>query len=253
MLKILLSNDDGVEAKGLQLLYNELQLFAEVFVVSPEINQSGAGSSITTKRPLKSKKVKDNFLSINGSPADCVFLGLNNLCPFKPDLVVSGVNAGSNMGEDLLYSGTIGAALEGRSTPMPCIAVSAAYKQKDGKDIEPNFRTAVEVTKKLIQNITSLDINPSITLNVNVPHLEYAELSGIVQSEIGSWGPRNPPHIEIQANGEKKYWISHRSKHPINADNSDIKTLLRGMVSVTPLIPNFLSSNANNLSSWLKL
>ena len=253
MLKILISNDDGVEAKGLQYLYDALKGIANVFVIAPDKNQSGAGSSITTKRPLKTQDFKENFLSVNGTPADCVFLGLNGLCPFEPDLVVSGINAGANMGEDLLYSGTIGAAMEGRNTRLPCIAFSSAYKKELDQEILPNYLSAALIAKKLIKNINSLSINPSVTLNVNVPNLAFKDLKGIKNTVLGSWGPRNPPSIEVKKSGEKRFWITHRDKHSNNHSNTDIETLSKGYVSVTPVHPNFLDVGDSNLISWLQI
>jgi len=251
MLKILLSNDDGINAKGLRVLYEELRDIAKVFVIAPENNQSGAGCSITTKRPLKAKPIEDNFIAINGTPADCVYLGLNSLCPFKPDLVISGINSGVNVAEDLLYSGTVGAALEGRYTRFPSISVSVEYPHNKIKEMEPNYRTASLVVRKLIQNISTLDIDSSITLNVNVPNLEYKDLKGVLMSKIGTWGNRNPPEIEIQANGDKRYWISPRKSHPLNLNDTDISILEKDMVSVTPLSVNFLSGESGRLNSWL--
>jgi len=251
MLKILLSNDDGFDAIGINILYEELNKIAEVCVIAPEINQSGAGSSITTKRPLKAESYGKNCFKVNGTPADCVFLGLKELCPFIPDLVVTGINEGANMAEDLLYSGTVGAAFEGMETSLPCLAISACHKQVHGIDIEPNFKTAALVAIDILQNISSQKINPQITLNINVPNLEYSELKGIAESKLGSWGIRNPPHVEIKSNGKTRYWVSHRSGHPQNDEDTDIMTVERGVVSVTPIKPNFLYTEKRILDSWL--
>ena len=113
-MKIMLSNDDGIEAEGLNTLYERLKDIADIFVIAPQKEMSGSGSSITTKRPLKTEEIRKIFIAVNGTPVDCVHLGLHQLCPFKPDILLSGINFGANMAEDLLYSDTVGAAMEGR-------------------------------------------------------------------------------------------------------------------------------------------
>ena len=140
-MKIMLCNDDGIHAEGINVLHEQLIKEHEVFVIAPEKEMSGAGSSITTKRPLFPIKIKENFIAINGTPVDCVHLGLNQLCPFEPDLLLSGINYGANMAEDLLYSGTVGAAMEGREFSIPSIAISAAAFLQPGSEgkSQPNF------------------------------------------------------------------------------------------------------------------
>ena len=255
MLKILISNDDGVDAPGINCLYEHLKEIAEVFVVAPEVNQSGAGSSITTNRPMKVKDVKENFKSLNGRPVDCVHVGLHELCPWKPDLVISGINLGANMGEDLLYSGTVGAALEASGLLFPSIAISAAafgQPGSKGKE-EPNFETAGLVAKQLISHIESLTLDSSVTLNVNVPNTSFTENLKMVKTSVGTWGSRNPPSKVENSKGRIEYWTTHRDKYPLNNFESDIATLERGEVSITPISPNFLYDDSTNpLDEWLK-
>ena len=133
-MKILLSNDDGYDAPGLEALYETLKDVADLFVVAPDTNHSGAGCSITVNQPMKAKFHNNGFVSVTGKPADCVYLGIHELAPWTPDLVISGINLGANMGEDLLYSGTVGAALEGRWLTYPSIAVSAAAFHQPGSE-----------------------------------------------------------------------------------------------------------------------
>ena len=148
-MKILLSNDDGYDAPGLKVLFEYLRDIAEVFVVAPEVNKSGAGCSITTNKPMYSSVHDNGFVSVNGTPADCVYLGIHELAPWIPDILVSGINLGANMGEDLLYSGTVGAALEAKNLSYPSIAISAAaFHQPGSKDfMEPNYHTAAMSSK----------------------------------------------------------------------------------------------------------
>jgi len=146
-MKIMLCNDDGINAEGINVLHNQLIKEHEVCVIAPEKEMSGAGSSITTKRPLFPIKIKENFIAINGTPVDCVHLGLNQLCPFEPDLLLSGINYGANMAEDLLYSGTVGAAMEGREFSIPSIAISAAAFIQPGSEGKSGSRNPTYLAK----------------------------------------------------------------------------------------------------------
>ena len=252
MLKILVSNDDGYDSPGLKILVENLKEVAELFVVAPEINNSGAGCSITTNRPLKVTHHDNGFVSVNGKPADCVHLGIHELTPWKPDLVISGVNLGANMGEDLLYSGTVGAALEGRGLKYPSIAVSAAAFKQPGSEnsLEPNNQTAALVIKEIIENYESIALDSSVILNINTPNVEYSNSLKKRITNIGSWGKRNPPNKEIKSNGTEEFWTSHRDKFLLNDENTDINCLLDKEVSISPIIPNF--SNQDNLKEVTK-
>ena len=241
MLKILVSNDDGYDSPGLKILVENLKEVAELFVVAPEINNSGAGCSITTNRPLKVTHHDNGFVSVNGKPADCVHLGIHELTPWKPDFVISGINLGANMGEDLLYSGTVGAALEGRGLKYPSIAVSAAAFNQPGSEkfLEPNNQTAALVIKEIIENYESIELDSSAVLNVNVPNVEYTKSLNKRVTRIGSWGKRNPPRKETKDNGTEEFWTTHRDKFPSNDENTDISCLMGEEVSISPIIPNF--------------
>ena len=152
MLKILISNDDGYDSPGLEVLFEHLKEVAELFVVAPEINNSGAGCSITTNRPLKATRHDNGFISVNGRPADCVHLGIHELSPWKPDLVLSGINLGANMGEDLLYSGTVGAAWEASVLGVPGIALSQMYNKEFGMNFSAS-ENAMQVNFAFFEKI----------------------------------------------------------------------------------------------------
>jgi|TARA_B100001109_G_scaffold96644_1_gene78745 5'-nucleotidase len=250
MLKILLSNDDGFEAPGLKVLYETLRNFAELFVVAPEINNSGAGCSITTNSPMDVTEHSNGFLSVTGKPADCVYLGLHELSPWKPDLVISGINLGANMGEDLLYSGTVGAALEATGLTYPSIAISAAAFHQPGskKYMEPNYTTSAKVVLDLLQNYKLENIDPSIVLNINTPNVEFSNDLEYKITTIGSWGSRNPPQIIEDNFGKKTYWTSHRDSYPENDEKSDIHALEKNMVSISPINPSFSIQEVINQS-----
>jgi len=250
----MLCNDDGIHAEGINVLHDLLVKKHEVFVIAPEEEKSGAGSSITTKKPLFPNKIKENFIAINGTPVDCVHLGLHQLCPFKPDLLLSGINFGANMAEDLLYSGTVGAAMEAREFSIPSIAISsAAYIQpsSEGKS-QPNFLTAARIALDIVERLPELRIDSQITLNVNVPNLNYEQINKINLTYPGTWGKRNPPNKETSNSGEDKFWITHRNKIPENEENSDIATLSRGEVSISPIGPRFLVNDYDqSLTKWI--
>ena len=253
-MKIMLTNDDGIESEGLNILYESLIDIAEVYVIAPEKEMSGTGSSITTKRPLKSRKLRNNFIAVNGTPVDCVHLGLHQLCPYKPDILLSGINFGANMAEDLVYSGTVGAAMEGREFSVRSMAVSAAAFKQPGspKKYKPNFSSAAQIAKKLVTRFHELRIDPKITLNLNVPNLPLNKINEIVVTTLGTWGSRNPPRKEVLSSGKEQFWITHRNKIPKNSKMSDIGTLARGSVSVTPIGPKFLVDGySDELRQWL--
>ena len=250
----MLCNDDGIHAEGINVLHSLLVKQHEVFVIAPEEEKSGAGSSITTKKPLIPNQIKENFIAINGTPVDCVHLGLNQLCPFKPDVLLSGINFGANMAEDLLYSGTVGAAMEGREFSIPSIAISAAafiQPSSQGKS-QPNFLTAARIALDIVERLPEITIDSQITLNVNVPNLNYEEINKINLTYPGTWGKRNPPHKETSNSGEDQFWITHRNKIPENEENSDIATLTRGEVSISPIGPRFLVNDYDqSLKEWI--
>ena len=250
----MLCNDDGIHAEGINVLHSLLVKQHEVFVIAPEEEKSGAGSSITTKKPLIPNQIKENFIAINGTPVDCVHLGLHQLCPFKPDVLLSGINFGANMAEDLLYSGTVGAAMEGREFSIPSIAISAAafiQPSSQGKS-QPNYLTAARIALDIVERLPEIRIDSQITLNVNVPNLNYEEINKINLTYPGTWGKRNPPHKETSNSGEDQFWITHRNKIPENEENSDIATLNRGEVSISPIGPRFLVNDYDqSLKEWI--
>ena len=253
-MKIMLCNDDGIHAEGINILHGLLVKKHEVFVIAPEEEKSGAGSSITTKKPLIPNQIKENFIAINGTPVDCVHLGLHQLCPFKPDVLLSGINFGANMAEDLLYSGTVGAAMEGREFSIPSIAISAAafiQPSSQGKS-QPNFLTAARIALDIVERLPEITIDSQITLNVNVPNLNYEKINEINLTYPGTWGKRNPPHKETSNSGKDQFWITHRNKIPENEENSDIATLNRGEVSISPIGPRFLVNDyGQSLKEWI--
>ena len=252
-MKILLSNDDGYDAPGLEILYQTLKDNADLFVVAPELNHSGAGCSITVNQPMTTTKHPNGFISLSGKPADCVYLGIHELAPWKPDLVISGINLGANMGDDLLYSGTVGAALEGRGLSYPSIAISAAaFHQPGSKNfLEPNYETAAKVVLDLIENYDLGVIDPSIVLNINTPNLDFSLGLNYLITSIGTWGARVPPIVENK-NNKITYWTSHREDFPSNKEDTDIVCLESNNISISPIYPKFTNEKVLNQEFYLK-
>src|SRR3990167_8465122 len=164
-MRILLSNDDGVYAQGLAILAETLREIADIDVVAPDRNRSGASNSLTLHNPIRLKRLENGFISVEGTPTDCVHLALTGLLDKAPDMVVAGINAGANLGDDVLYSGTVAAATEGRFLGLPAIAISLT-----GNEFR-HYETAAEVAKELVQKIHLVELPSQIILNVNVPDI----------------------------------------------------------------------------------
>ncbi len=214
-MRILVSNDDGVLAPGLLALVSSLSTIADVTVVAPESERSGASSALTLDRPLHPIQLSNGFWAVNGFPADCVYLGLNGLFQSSFDLVVSGINSGANMGDDVLYSGTIGAAFEGRGLSLPAIAVSlAGVHAKQYRDPSA-FKLAAEWVSHFVeQEIPRLPAGH--ILNINIP--DIAVLSGVEVTRMGVRDVSQPVHSEIDPRGRKMYWVG-KSGDPLGQDH----------------------------------
>src|SRR5689334_21869197 len=177
-MKILVSNDDGYFAPGITLLAEALARLAEVTVVAPERDRSGASNSLTLDRPLVVRRAANGYYSVNGTPTDCVHIAVTGLLDFTPDMVVSGVNLGANMGDDTIYSGTVAAAVEGYLLGIPSLAVSLTSKAGE------HFDTAARVTRELVERFQERPLSEPVLLNVNVPDIAYAELKGFEATRL---------------------------------------------------------------------
>lgn len=229
-MKILVSNDDGVLARGLELLANVCSTVGQVTVVAPDREQSGTSHSLTLHRPLRATRRPDGAFQVDGTPTDCVLLGLGALMPEKPDWVISGVNHGPNMGEDVLYSGTVSAAMEGLAAGIPGIAVS--YANFDLEHLESHR----EVLRRLIEKIVRVDKFPKDTLlNVNLPAVPGDHVKGIKVTNLGS----RVFHEEIARMkdpwGRDIYWIGGGHVTWSGGTESDFRAVRDGYISVTPL------------------
>lgn len=228
-MRILLSNDDGYFAPGLAALAAALAGLGEVVVVAPEQNRSGASNSLTLDRPLMLKQAANGFHFVNGTPTDCVHLAVTGMLDTLPDIIVSGINNGANMGDDTIYSGTVAAATEGYLLGIPSIAISLT--SFEGR----NFVAAGRVARELVERYTAKPINQPVLLNVNVPDIPYEELKGIEVTRLGRRHKAEPVVKMVSPRNETMYWIGAAGAAADAGPGTDFNAVERGFVSVTPL------------------
>ena len=244
-MKILLSNDDGYYSKGLTGLAESLKQFASVTVVAPENNCSGSSSSLTLKNPLRIRKYKDNAYYVNGTPSDCVFLALTKILNETPDVLISGINHGANLGDDVLYSGTVGAAMGGRFSGIPCLAVSIT-------NLKPNHMdTAIEITSKLVRDHLSKLKNQTV-LNINVPDIPKEDIKGYSITQLGRRAMPDPSNGNMDAYGDEIHWIGPPPPAEDNQQGTDFDAIMNNLVSITPLTTDLTDvSQINGLQNWI--
>ncbi len=228
-MHILVSNDDGYNARGLEALVEALRDLAEVTVVAPEVNHSGASNSLTLTRPLAVRHAPNGFIYVNGTPSDCVHIAMTGLLGVRPDLVVSGINNGANMGDDTLYSGTVAAAAEGYLFGVPSLAFSLVDKGWAHLD------TAVDAARKLVAHQLAHPAGGSLLLNVNVPNLPIDQLRGVLATRLGKRHPSQPVIPASTPYGETVYWIGPAGAANDASSGTDFDAIEQGYVSVTPL------------------
>jgi len=228
-MRILLSNDDGYFSPGIALLAERLAALGEVTVVAPERDRSGASNSLTLDRPLTVRRAPNGFYSVNGTPTDCVHLAVTGLLDFLPDMVVSGINHGANMGDDTIYSGTVAAATEGFLLGIPSLAVSLASKTGD------HFETAAAIAVELVERFKRAPLTQPVLLNVNVPSVPLSELSGVEVTRLGR-RHKAEPVVKVQTpRGESAYWIGAAGDAQDAGLGTDFHAVENRRVSVTPL------------------
>ena len=245
-MKILVSNDDGYDAPGITALATALSSLAEITVVAPSRNRSATSNSITVDRPLRITQADNGFYFVDGTPADCVHLAVTGFLDFRPDLVVSGVNDGANLGDDTIYSGTVAAAMEGYLLGIPSIAVSLAARPAT------RFDTAAQVARDIVARYQkNLPTTPWL-LNVNVPNVPYAELKGIRTVRLGKRHQAEPAVKAINEKGEVEYRVGPVGKAADAGPDTDFGTIAEGYASVTPLSIDLTKFDALHLvKAWL--
>ena len=245
-MRILLSNDDGYFAPGLAALAEALSALGEITVVAPERDRSGASNSLTLDRPLALSRAANGFLYVNGTPTDCVHMAVTGLLDFEPDVVVSGINSGSNMGDDTLYSGTVAAATEGYLLGIPSIAVSLV-----GTEFA-HYRTAGRVAAELVTRLAKRPFGAPVLLNVNVPDVPYESLAGFEVTRLGRRHKAQPVVEGKNPRGETVYWVGPAGAAREAGPGTDFNALERRAVSITPLQVDLTHAQQIGLiSEWI--
>lgn len=246
-MKILISNDDGVHAPGLMHLANALEKLADVTVVAPDRNRSGVSNSLTLEQPLRVVTATNGFYSVNGTPTDCVHLAVTGLLKEMPDMVVSGINEGSNLSDDVLYSGTVAAATEGRFLGLPSVAISLAGPRC------VHYDTAAQIAKILVEHLRETPLTFDTILNVNVPDLPFSELHGIQVTRLGTRHIAEPTVKAVDPRGRKIYWVGQPGPEQDAGPGTDFYAVNSGYVSVTPLHLDLTHYKVmDELSCWVK-
>lgn len=228
-MRILLSNDDGYFAPGIVALAEALADIAEITVVAPELDRSGASNSLTLDRPLMMRRAASGFFYVNGTPTDCVHLAVTGMLDTLPDMVVSGINAGANMGDDTIYSGTVAAATEGYLLGIPAIAVSLASREPR------HFETAARIARELVERFQRQLPGEAMLLNVNVPDVPWAELRGVETTRLGK-RHKAEPVVKMQTpRNETCYWVGAAGEAQDAGPGTDFHAVINGFASVTPL------------------
>ena len=228
-MQILVSNDDGYFAPGITLLAEALRQLGEVTVVAPERDRSGASNSLTLDRPLSVRRAANGFYFVNGTPTDCVHIAVTGLLDFVPDVIVSGVNLGANMGDDTIYSGTVAAASEGFLLGIPSIAVSLISKEGS------HFESAIGIALQMVARLQRAPLPEPVLFNVNVPDVPPAELRGVEVTRLGKRHKAEPVVKMRTPRGETAYWIGPAGAAADAGPGTDFHAVENRRVSVTPL------------------
>lgn len=247
-MKILLSNDDGYSALGLSILAEHIAKLADITVVAPERNRSGASNSLTLDRPLSVKKAANGFFYVNGTPTDCVHIALTGLMDSMPDMVISGINDGANMGDDTIYSGTVAAAMEGYLLGIPSIAISMSQHNST------YFDTAARIAAELVQHYQKVGFKSATLLNVNVPDIPYEELQGRAVTRLGK-RHKAEPVIQLKTpRNETVYWVGAAGQPNDGGDGTDFYAVANKQVSISPIHVDLTNhAQLTEVKDWLSL
>ncbi|PHS19093.1 MAG: 5'/3'-nucleotidase SurE [Kangiella sp.] len=245
-MRILISNDDGIEAPGIQALFDELTKDNDITLVAPDRNRSATSAALTLDIPLRVTERSSNQYSVNGTPCDCVHLGTHRIMQKSPEMVIAGINRGANLGDDVLYSGTVAAAMEGRSLGYTSVAISLASHECT------NYKTAAKVMLNLKNKIAKHPLAKNIILNVNVPDLPFDEIKGIRITRLGSRHRKDTVIATEDPRGNSIYWFGPPSEPEDTGEMTDFKAITEGYVSITPLTVDLTHfESLNSLNEWI--
>ncbi|MCI0505569.1 MAG: 5'/3'-nucleotidase SurE [Gammaproteobacteria bacterium] len=246
-MRILLSNDDGYQAPGLKTLAKILQTIAEITVVAPDRNRSGASNSLTLDSPMRPQVMDNGFISVDGTPTDCVHLAITGLLDHEPDMVIAGINAGSNLGDDVIYSGTVAAAMEGRFLGLPAMAVSLA-----GVKFQ-YYETAAQVAIKLVEKLQKHPLPADTILNVNVPDVPWDQVTGFEATRLGRRHKSEPVVKTVDPRGRPIYWVGPVGREEDAGSGTDFYAVNNNAVSITPIHVDLTQYKAiDTVANWLQ-
>ncbi len=245
-MNILISNDDGYLAPGIRALSEALATMGTVTVVAPDQDRSGASNSLTLINPIRATEVSKRVYRVDGTPTDCVHLAITGLLEKEPDIVVSGINAGANLGDDVLYSGTVAAAMEGRFLGLPAIAVSLS------SHTPTHYKTAARVVVELVSRLLVDPLPADTILNVNVPDVPWSELKGFAATRLGHRHKSEPVVRDEDPRGRPIYWVGPAGPEQDAGPGTDFHAIRTGYVSITPIQVDLTRHDAiDTVASWL--
>lgn len=245
-MHILISNDDGYQSPGIRALATALGEIARITVVAPDRDRSGASNSLTLDSPIRARRMEGGVTSVDGTPTDCVHLAITGLLDIEPDMVIAGINAGANLGDDVLYSGTVAAAMEGRFLGLPAIAISLA-SEKPG-----HYDTAAGVALELVRRLQSGALPADTILNVNVPDVTRDRLKGMQATRLGHRHKSEPVVPMEDPRGRPVYWVGPAGSEQDAGPGTDFHAVRSGHVSVTPLDVDLTRYTAlEQVGNWL--
>jgi 5'/3'-nucleotidase len=246
-MHFLLSNDDGYQSPGLSALAEMLAELGRVTVVAPDRDRSGASNSLTLDSPLYVKQDSRGFHYVNGTPTDCVHLAITGLLDEEPDMVISGINSGANLGDDVLYSGTVAAAMEGRFLGCPAIAFSLTGERQS------DYKSAVAVARKIIELLIQKPLEEDVLLNVNIPDIDIELIKEFTVTRLGNRHKSEPVLEAFDPRGRKVYWVGPVGSEQDASAGTDFHAIRSGNVSITPLqIDLTRHQSLQNLSNWVE-
>ncbi|MED5535142.1 MAG: 5'/3'-nucleotidase SurE [Pseudomonadota bacterium] len=247
-MRILLSNDDGYQAPGLRLLADALADLANIIVVAPDRNRSGASNSLTLDTPLRVEQVESNIYFVNGTPTDCVHVAITGLLDDEPDMLISGINHGANLGDDVLYSGTVAAAMEGRFLGLPSVAVSLVLERGH------HFDTAVTIVKRIVQRMQDDPLPGDTILNVNIPDRHADAIQGVEVTRLGFRYRSEPVVPARDPKNRPVYWLGPAGAEQDAGPGTDFHAVANDFVSVTPIKVDLTDHGAlEHLNTWMNV